>query len=389
MNYRLSVLIALLLCAISAHAQSNPTPESVLKRTAARLATVKALGYTVTRELNYSSEDYLSKSTSTGYLELKATEGPHGFRYNFDDDDYIAVYNGSESFVAVKKRKIMQVNSQPPLNMLESSAVLYNSPLTLKAVLPKIIADAKIPKKLSVETVNGQRRYVVEFALQRASISGLGDIRELRSDRASIYHVAVDAKTFLPLEVLLTNDQNKDFTKTTFANMTERPKAPVDSSWYFSTYAHEYKVQQPDDKKLLEVGKTPPSFVLGQFESSTPVGLEKYSGKVVLLEFWIAHCGFCIAAVPKLNEIAKTFSSPDFEIVSINVHDPTATIASFKKRHGPTYTILADGEKTGDAYGVGSYPALVLIGKDGKIAYSSLGLFETELGAAIKATLAK
>jgi thiol-disulfide isomerase/thioredoxin len=220
-----------------------------------------------------------------------------------------------------------------------------------------------------------------------ASISGLGEIRELRSDRTSIYRVTIDPKTFLPMEVFVGNDKNKDFTKTTFANLTDKPKPPSDISWYFSTYTNEYKLEQPVEKKLLVVGQTPPDFLLRQFESSAQSSLEQYKGKVVLLEFWIAQCGFCIAAVPKLNEIAKTF--PELQLVSINIHDPEKTITSFKRRHNLAYTILVDGEKAGDDYGVGAYPALVLIGKDGKIVYSSLGLFEKELQAAITATLGR
>ena len=388
----LSLFIAATLlatAALPASAQKAAAADQVLQRVAKKLASVKALGYTYTREFNYPSEEYLSKSTSTGYLELTSQAGPLGFRYQFEDDEYIAVYNGSESFIAIKKKKAMVVENNPPKRRMESSASLYNSPLTLKYVLPKIIADKKIAKSLTTENVNGQRRYLVEFSLPRASITGLGDIAELRSDRTSIYHLAIDARTFLPLEVLVTNDKNKDFTRTTFSNLTEAPKAPSDLSWYFSSYTDEYKLQQPDDKKLLEAGKTPPNFVLNEFQTASKVSLENYKGKVVLLEFWIAHCGFCIAAVPKLNEIAKNFKGTDLEFVSINLHDEPATIASFKKRHNPEYTILGDGQSTADAYGVGAYPAILLIGKDGKIVYASLGLFEKELETAIKMNLEK
>ena len=353
-----------------------------MQKVATKLAAVKALGYTYTREFNYPSEEYLSKSTSTGYLDLNPPDGTLGFRYQFVDDDYIAIYNGSENFIAIKKKKTMVVTNNPTAERMDSSASIYNSPLTLRNVLPKIMADKKIVKSLSTDA---QGRYVLEFSLPKASISGLGEIREIRGERTSIYHVTVEPKTYLPIEVLVTNDKNKDFTKTTFADLTERPKAPSDISWYFSSYTNEYKLEQPVEKKLIEAGKTPPNFVLSQFESSAQLSLDQYKEKVVLLEFWIAQCGFCIAAVPKLNEIAKTF--PNVELISINVHDQAKTVASFKKRNNPAYTILVDGEKIGDEYGVGAYPAIVLIGKDGKIAYASLGLYEKELEAAIRVSL--
>ena len=380
-----SIATALLL--IAAVQSPSQTADSVMQKAAKKLASVKALGYTYTREFNYPSEEYLSKSISTGYLDLNATDAALGFRFQFSDDEYMAVYNGSETFIAVKKKKTMVVQNNPTKDRMESSAYLYNSPLTLKYALPKIIADNKIPKKLATEKVDGQLRYLVQFSLNKASIAGLGDIRELRNERVSIYRVTIDAKTLLPLEVLVTNDKNKDFMKTTFTNLTEMPEPPTDRSWYFSSYTDEYKLQQPDEKKLLPVGQAPPDFVLRELESGAQISLSKYNGKVVLLEFWIAQCGFCIAAVPKLNEIVKAY--PDVEVMSINVHDQAKTITSFKNRNKPVYTILTEGEATGDAYGVGGYPAIVLIGKDGKIAYTSMGLFEKELVSAIKASLVK
>jgi peroxiredoxin len=312
-----------------------------------------------------------------------------GFRYQSSDDEYLGIYNGSESIIGVKKKKVLVVENIPDANRIESSSVLYNSPLALRNVLPKIIADKKIPKTLTTEKVDGQTRYLVEFVLHKAAFSGLGEIREFRNDRTSIYRVTIDSKTFLPIEVLLTNGKNKDFTKITFGGMTFRPKVPTELSWYYSSYTNEYKLQPKTEKKLIEVGKEPPDFVLTEFQSKTNVGLETYKGKVVLLEFWIVHCGACIAAVPRLNRIASTFAGKDFELISINLHDPEKTIASFKARHNLAYPILTDGESTAERYGVGAYPAIVLIGKDGKIAYASLGLFEKELEPVITASLEK
>ena len=360
-----------------------------MQKVAKKLASVKALGYTYTREFNYPSEDYLSRSTSASYLELSPLEGNLGFRYQFVDDEYIAVYNGSERFTAIKKKKTIMVQNNPTIESFDGFSYFYNSPLTLKIVLPKLIADTRIPKKLTTATVEGRRVYRIELPLQKTSITPLGEIRETRGDRMSTYRLTIDAATYLPTEVLVTNDKNSDFMKTTFANLTEKPQKPSDLSWYFSSYTNEYKLDQQVAKKLIEVGQPPPNFVLKEFEAQSQISLEKYKGKVVLLEFWIAHCGFCIAAVPKLNAIAEAYKGTDLELISINVHDPAATIASFKKRNNPAYPILIDGETTGDAYGVDGYPAIVLIGKDGKIAYASLGLFDKELDTAIKASLAK
>jgi thiol-disulfide isomerase/thioredoxin len=386
----LSIAAALLLLtAVAVPAQKAPSAEYVLEKVAKKLAATKSLGYKYTREFNYPSEDYLSKSVSSAYLDLEPAPGTLGFRFQFSDDELMHIYNGSESFLAIKKSKKIQVDNKPSLKRFGSSAYLYNSPITLKYVLPKIIADKSISKKLSTMDIEGRPGYLVEFSLYKKSFDGVGEIGDVRNDRTSTYHLTIDAKTFLPLEVLVTNDKNKDFMKTTFSNITEKPEPPSDLSWYFTTYTNEYKLDQQVEKKLLAVGQAPPNFTLRQFDSTSQVSLDAMKGKVVLLEFWITHCGFCIAAVPKLNEIAKTYKSAEFEFISINVHDPDPAIASFKKRHNLAYPILAEGEATGDAYGVGGYPAIYLIGKDGKIAYASLGFFEKELEGAIKSSLGK
>jgi len=50
--------------------------------------------------------------------------------------------------------------------------------------LPKLIADDKIPKKLSTEKVNGQLRYLVEFSLKKASIRKEVDVATAQAQKA-------------------------------------------------------------------------------------------------------------------------------------------------------------------------------------------------------------
>jgi thiol-disulfide isomerase/thioredoxin len=383
------VVLTLSTLAAPAFAQKTPTADAVMQKVVNKLSSLKVLGYIYARELNYASEGYLSKTVTAGYMDFNHKESALGFRFQFSDDEILAIYNGTESFVAAKKKKIIQVRNSQTLKSFDGFASFYNSPLTLKYVLPKIIADKSIPRKITVAKVDGRNSYVIEFTLQNRTISTIGEIAPLRNERKSIYRVTVDAKTYLPVEVLLTNGENKDFTKTSFSNMTENPPAPSDLSWYYSSYTDEYKPDKSVDLTPIQVGQTPPALVLKQFESGSPISLEQYKGKVVLIEFWIAHCGFCIAAVPKLNQIARAFKDRDFQLISVNMYDPGQTIDLFKSKNAPEFPILIEGEAAAISYGVGSYPGLVLIGKDGKVAYSALGLDMKALEAAITASLDK
>ena len=127
MNRHLSTFsIATALLLVAAVQTPSQTANSVMQKVAKKLATVKALGYTYTREFNYPSEEYVSKSISTGYLDMNATDVALGFRFQFSDDEYMAVYNGSETFIAVKKKKEMVVQNNPARDRMESSAYLYN-----------------------------------------------------------------------------------------------------------------------------------------------------------------------------------------------------------------------------------------------------------------------
>jgi thiol-disulfide isomerase/thioredoxin len=191
----------------------------------------------------------------------------------------------------------------------------------------------------------------------------------------------------LPVEVIQTNDKDDELLKTTFAEATETPAAPAESSWYFSTYQKEYTLQKTERLTLIEPGKIAPVFSLDAFERASKVSFDHFKGKLVLLEFWIAHCGFCIAAVPKLNGLYSKYAKQGVELVSINMYDPAATIESFKKRNKPEFAILTGGDSMAAQYGVDAYPAIVLIDRSGKVIYSSSGLFEKELEAAIYANL--
>jgi thiol-disulfide isomerase/thioredoxin len=161
--------------------------------------------------------------------------------------------------------------------------------------------------------------------------------------------------------------------------MREGVAAPSDLTWYYSTYSNEYALEKPEDRVLIKSGQAAPDFKLARYGSDLQVSLAQYRGKVVLLEFWIVNCGFCIGAVPKLNAIDEKFRDKNFEFISINIHDSQNLIDIFRDKNKPGYQILTSGESTGNSYGVSAYPSFVLIDRDGKIAYSKAGLYENEL----------
>jgi len=362
---------------------SQDVQSRVLQKIAGKLLSLKTLKYRYKREFNYPSEGYLSETLADSFLDLEPTDSSTGFRYQFSNDELLAIYNGSEKFIADKKKKTIMVENDPPLRSFGSFGFFYYSPLSLKNALPKIFADNTIQKKVTSAKINGVDNYLIEFALNKRSIDPLGEIYELKTDRKSTYKLMFDKQTLLPIEVFVGNDLNKDFVRTNFFDIKENAAEPANLSWYYSTYAKDYRLETPTELVLIKNEQPAPDFKLNTYSSGEPVSLSQFKGKLVLVEFWIANCGFCIAAVPKLNAIGREFRDKGLELVSINVHDLPKTIDIFKNNNKPEYRILTGGDTTADGYGAGAYPSIVLIGKDGKVVYSKAGLDENELATAI------
>ena len=177
--YALPIATAFILITATQTAAQKSSADVVLQKLANKLASVKLLGYTYKREFNYPSEGYLSESVASSYVDFRPADGTLGFRHQFSDDNIFAIYNGSESFVASKKKKTITVKTNPTLKSFDGFGFFYNSPLTLKYVLPKIIADKTISKKMSTAKLFGRDHYLLEFSLPKASINTIGEIYTL------------------------------------------------------------------------------------------------------------------------------------------------------------------------------------------------------------------
>lgn len=385
MKQKLAFLVfALLLFASELAAQQTLSADRVLQKVADRLAAVKLLGYKYHFEFSYPSQGRLIEEKAQAFLDLRPKDGASQFRFQFDGVDRSGIYNGTERFTLDKRGKKLYLENKPSFKSF-GDIFLQNSPLSLKYALPRIIADASIQKNVSLD----HAQYLIEFSLPKGIINSEGEIVEIRPDQTNIYRLKIDKATLLPVEVIQSNDKNDEILKTTYTEINEKPALPTDLSWYFSTYQTEYALQRKDKLTLIKPGHSAPQFSLAGYESTPRLSLDQYKGKLVLIEFWIAQCGFCIAAVPKLNDINKKYQEKGLEMLSINMYDPTATIDFFRKKNKPEYAILTGGDSIAPAYGVDAFPAFVLVDRSGIAVYSSSGLRDTELDAAIGANLKK
>lgn len=352
--------------------KTSISADDILKKTHSKLISLKSIGYTVRIEYNYASESYLSEMIAENYIDFVPEDSAIGIRYQFSNPDTFDVYNGSERFVLKKKPKTILVQPKPDLDNLKSVTLLQFSPLMLRNSLPKVIADRSIARTITESTLDGRKVYVIELSMNKAYIdSGNGDITPMTIDRKTVYRIAIEKGTFMPVQIYRGNDQNKDFNRATYTGLLTRPKSPAEPSWYYSTFTAEYKPAAPVNDVLIKPGEQAHEINLPKFPSGEPTNFAALSGKVVLLDFWIFHCGYCQESVPKMNELYNKFKKEkNFEMLAVNAGDSPKLIQLFVKNLKPIFPIVQNGEETAKKYGVPGYPMAVLIGKDGKVIYS-------------------
>lgn len=112
--------------------------------------------------------------------------------------------------------------------------------------------------------------------------------------------------------------------------------------------------------------------------------LADYAGKVVLIDFWATWCGPCVREIPTLKRHHANFRSAGLEIVGVSFDDDRAKLEKFiAAREIPWVQVHAIGEQReqiAQKWGVtrGYLPTVFLVGRDGRIRYTSNARFRLE-----------
>ncbi len=109
--------------------------------------------------------------------------------------------------------------------------------------------------------------------------------------------------------------------------------------------------------------------------------LQKFSGKVVYLDFWATWCPPCKKSMPFLNNLRNELVDQGFEIIAINVDEEPDALHLFLKKYPVDYQVAMDA--TGQCpkiYNVKAMPSAYLIDRKGVIRYIHLGFREGDKG---------
>jgi thiol-disulfide isomerase/thioredoxin len=129
--------------------------------------------------------------------------------------------------------------------------------------------------------------------------------------------------------------------------------------------------------------ETAPDFTLKSTDNDY-FSLSDFSGKVVILDFMFIDCAPCIVEMGHLENVSLNYSGNQVKIISIDVNYMSETeddLKNFKENNGYEWTFAMDTETENvkSKYQPSAFPTLVVVNKQGKIAYKHIGVANYEI----------
>lgn len=123
------------------------------------------------------------------------------------------------------------------------------------------------------------------------------------------------------------------------------------------------------------VGEKAPEFGLRDIDGNA-FSLSDHRGEVVVLDLMATWCGPCITQMGELKDIYNKYGRSQLVIMSIDVdtEETNAQLTQFKRDYGDDWIFARDTDGVGNKYNVDSIPKIVIIDKEGRIAYEDEGV---------------
>ena len=134
----------------------------------------------------------------------------------------------------------------------------------------------------------------------------------------------------------------------------------------------------------IAIGAAAPSVMVTD-ASGRSITLTPTIGKPMLIEFWATWCEFCERLEPQMKSVyAKYGNRVQFAAIAVNVNQSPTRVARHVKDRALAYPVYYDASgKATSAYDVAATSFVVIVGKNGKVAYTGVG-DKQDLDAAIR-----
>lgn len=342
----------------------------ILEQSLQAISAEQDLNYEYQLLLQYPSEDYHYEQTGKCFVKFSDDEEEIGFIFQYHDEENKVIYNGSECFELSLSDSTSRLSRHPSRADLEHFVFLNLSPVTWKYGLQTLISDSRIVKSLIRKADTEEGIYRIRFEIESQGLGKLGNMKPLRGDVVTEYIVSLNSDTYLPVQIEQRNhSQPDDLIKTNISYYDFNDHEPSEKSWYYSSYSGFSPVKEESLEKL-QLDQATPTWKLPLVGNTDSLDLETLQGEVVLLEFWIKNCGYCIEAVETLNQLYTQYHGRNLKIIGVNCGDSVADAEAFIRRNKPNYINVRDeGTLVSKAYGVIGYPQVFLLDRDGTLLY--------------------
>lgn len=128
-------------------------------------------------------------------------------------------------------------------------------------------------------------------------------------------------------------------------------------------------------KKKEEELEPAPDFTLTSLDGDT-FDLNDFRGKVVILDFMFSNCTYCDDEMEELNKVYSNYDDKEVVIITIDIleYDTEDDLRWFKEEYGDEWIYAMDTDDVKTKYDVESVPRVVIVDKEGNIAYDHEGV---------------